>query len=89
MMFHNKHRFPGLISETLCRRLPAELLGDKIQYLSEGMMVQVAKFDGKAIGMELPNTLDLEVVETEPGEQGDRANAGSKPATVAGGSWLC
>eukprot|EP00667_Euglena_gracilis_P017378 EG_transcript_18304 len=66
-------------------RLPGTLLGDKVSYLSEGLGVKVAKFNGKAIDMELPTTLDVEIVDTQPGEQGDRATAGTKPATIAGG----
>ena len=66
-------------------RLPAALLGDNIAYLTEGMDVKVAKYDGRAIDMQLPINIDTPILETEPGEQGDRANAGSKPAVVAGG----
>ena len=44
--------------------------------------------DGTSIGIDLPNTVELEVVETEPGIKGDTATGGSKPATVETGYTL-
>jgi len=42
-------------------------------------------YDDSPIGVDLPTTVDLEVVQTEPGFRGDTANAGTKPATVETG----
>lgn len=42
-------------------------------------------FQGETLGVELPNTVVLEVTETEPGIKGDTASGGSKPATMETG----
>jgi elongation factor P len=65
--------------------LDAEQIGDAVNYLKEGMEVQVVYHDGNAIGIELPRTVDLRVVETAPGFRGDTATAGSKPARLETG----
>lgn len=61
-----------------------QLDGDE-KYLKENMDVQVALYQGKFLGLDLPNTVELEVVETEPGIKGDTASGGSKPATLETG----
>jgi len=63
----------------------AEQLGDSINYLKEGMTLQVASYKGKMVDVELPITVDLEVVETSPGFKGDTVTAGTKPATLETG----
>ena len=42
-------------------------------------------YQGETLGVELPNTVELEVTETEPGIKGDTASGGTKPATVETG----
>ena len=42
-------------------------------------------FHGETLGVELPNSVVLEVTETEPGIKGDTASGGTKPATVETG----
>ena len=49
------------------------------------MEVQVIQFQGEVLGVELPNTVVLEVVETDPGIKGDTASGGSKPAKLSTG----
>jgi elongation factor P len=63
-----------------------ELLGDGIKYLKENMEVLVQIYEGKPIGVTLPNTVELEVVETAPGFKGDTAAGGSKPAKLETGA---
>jgi elongation factor P len=63
----------------------AEQLGDSINYLKEGMTLQVASYKEKMVDVELPITVDLEVVETSPGFKGDTVTAGTKPATLETG----
>lgn len=65
--------------------LPEEFIGDEKYYLKEGMNIQVLYYKDRAIGVELPNYVDLEVVETEPGFKGDTAQGGSKPAILETG----
>jgi len=60
-------------------------LGDTINYLKEGMSLQVSSYQGELVGVELPITVDLQVVDTGPGFKGDTATAGTKPATLETG----
>lgn len=55
------------------------------KFLKENMDCQVAFYQGKVLGIDLPNTVELEVVETEPGIKGDTASGGTKPATLETG----
>jgi elongation factor P len=68
--------------------LPDTLVGDTADYLLEGMPVQVAFHDGAPLYLELPVTVELEVTHTEPGLQGDRSSAGTKPATLETGATI-
>jgi elongation factor P len=60
-------------------------LGDALDYLKENMSVEVSSYQGKLIGVELPITVELEVVETGSGFKGDTATAGNKPAKLETG----
>ncbi|NLJ75793.1 MAG: elongation factor P [Peptococcaceae bacterium] len=66
--------------------MSAEQLGDATKYLKENMSIHVLTFQGKSIGVDLPNSVELEVVETTPGIKGDTASGGSKPATLETGA---
>ncbi|MGC7205289.1 elongation factor P [Mycobacteroides abscessus] len=66
--------------------LSPELVGAAHRFLLEGMTVQVAFNEGAALYIELPVSVELEVTHTEPGLQGDRSSAGTKPATVETGA---
>jgi elongation factor P len=68
--------------------LPESLVGDAARFLLEGLPVQVAFHDGAPLYLELPVTVELIVTHTEPGLQGDRSSAGTKPATVQTGAEL-
>jgi len=65
--------------------LNADLLGDALNYLKEGMSLDILSYDGEPINIELPNSVELEVAETGPGFKGDTATAGNKPATLETG----
>jgi elongation factor P len=62
-----------------------EQAGDKGRYLLDGQVVKVLLFRGQAIDMELPTSVVLEVVETEPGMKGDTVSGATKPAVVQTG----
>jgi elongation factor P len=66
-------------------QLTAEMLGDATKYLLDGMMLERTSYEGETIGVELPITVDLEVVATEPGFAGDTATGARKPATLSTG----
>jgi elongation factor P len=65
--------------------LGKELVGDLMFYLKEGDNAQVTFYDGKPISLELPATVELKVVETEPAVKGATAAAQYKPATLETG----
>jgi len=65
--------------------LTANQIGDVINYLKEGMSLEVSSYKGELIGVELPIAVELQVVETGPGFKGDTATAGTKPAELETG----
>ena len=67
-------------------RLNAEEIGDRVKYLSEGMEANVIFWEGQILEVELPTSVVLEVIETDPGVKGDTAQGGTKPATVETGA---
>src|SRR3954454_11232050 len=62
--------------------LRGEQLGDSVQYLKDGMLVDRTTYQGETIGVELPVTVDLKVMSTEPGFAVDTASGARKPATL-------
>ena len=65
--------------------LNKDALGDAANFLKEEMNVSVMMFKGKVIGIDLPASVELKVIETDPGVRGDTATGGSKPATLETG----
>lgn len=65
--------------------MTAEKLGETAQYLTEGMTLDRTSYEGETIGVELPVTVDLKVVETDPGFAGDTQSGARKPATTETG----
>jgi elongation factor P len=65
--------------------LNEDQIADAKNYLLENMMVNIVDWKGTIIGVELPNTVELKVVETEPGFKGDTATGTTKPATLETG----
>jgi elongation factor P len=65
--------------------LTKEVLGDAIQYLVPQLAVKVEFYDGRPISVELPATVDLKVVETEPGLKGASVSNVTKPAKLESG----
>jgi elongation factor P len=65
--------------------LNSNQIKEQLKFLKENMEVHIQSFQGETLGVELPNTVELEVVETEPGIKGDTASGGSKPATLETG----
>jgi elongation factor P len=62
------------------------LLGDIVLYLIENMDVTVQIFKGKVVGVNLPNFIEVEIVETEPGLKGDTVSGSTKPAKILPGA---
>lgn len=63
----------------------AETVGDAANFLLEGQTATVAMHEGNVLYLDLPASVVLEITYTEPGLQGDRSSAGTKPATVETG----
>jgi elongation factor P len=60
-------------------------LGDAVNYLKDGMELEVLMHEGEPVGVEMPLNVVLEVTSTDPGFKGDTATGGSKPATLETG----
>jgi len=65
--------------------LRRDTLGDAVEYLTPNLQIKVEFYDGKAVGIELPQTVDLKVVETEPGLKSATASSVTKPAKTETG----
>jgi elongation factor P len=65
--------------------VPSATVGDAAHFLLENQNAMVATNEGAPLYVELPPSVVLEVTYTEPGLQGDRSSAGTKPATLETG----
>ena len=67
--------------------LPVEQVGeDTVKFLKENTPVQLSQWNDRLLGVELPQTMELKVTQTDPGLRGDTAQGGSKPATLETGA---
>jgi len=57
--------------------LTAEQLGDALNYLKEGMSLGISSYKGELVGVELPITIELKVIDTGPGFKGNTATGGN------------
>ena len=62
--------------------LGSELVGESVAYLLEGMEVSLESYEGRFVGIELPDQVTLEVKETEPFIKGQTAASSNKPALL-------
>jgi elongation factor P len=65
-----------------------ENMSDAVNYIEDGMPVEVVFFDGKAISVEMPNSVVREVIYTEPAVKGDTSGKVMKPAKISTGMTL-
>ncbi len=65
--------------------LPADVLGDAVNYLKDGLTLDIISYQGEHLDIELPTTVDLEVTFAEPGFAGDTATGATKSCTVETG----
>lgn len=66
--------------------LSADQVGDGVKYLKENMTCYIVLYREAPISVELPNSVELAVTETDPGLRGDTASGGNKPATTETGA---
>ncbi|MBC7514965.1 MAG: elongation factor P [Alkalinema sp. FL-bin-369] len=69
-------------------RLSAAQIGDRVKYLKENMEATVVMWGERVLEVELPNSVVLEVTQTDPGVKGDTATGGTKPAIVETGAQI-
>jgi elongation factor P len=67
-------------------RLNPDQLGDRVKFLKEEMSVNILFWNDTVLDVELPNTIVLEITDTDPGLKGDTATGGTKPAIVETGA---
>ena len=60
----------------------AENMGDALNYIEDGMACEVVFYEGRAISVELPNSVVREIIYTEPGVKGDTSGKVLKPAKI-------
>lgn len=85
-MYHDGDLYYFMNTETYEQPvLSGKILGDAVSYLTDGMMLELESYDGEPITIDLPTTVDLEVIKTDPGYAGDTATNATKPAIVSTG----
>lgn len=85
-LYHDGDLYHFMNTETFEQpALSAETLGDAVYYLTDGMSLEMESWEGEPINIELPTTVDLEVIQTDPGYAGDTATSATKPAVVSTG----
>ena len=89
-LFKSGEKFTMMDSENYEQfELDAEQIGDTVEFMKEGLEgVQVLRYQGRVIGVELPNTVELLVVECAPDERGDTSSGGGKPAKLETGATI-
>jgi elongation factor P len=65
--------------------LKASTLGDAVEYLTANLQIKVSYIDGVAVGVDLPQAVELTVMETEPGIKSATASSVTKPAKLETG----
>lgn len=85
-LYHDDHFYHFMDVETFEQPvLSAKALGDAVNYLKENLTIDLIMYEGEPLDVELPVTVDLEVVESEPGLRGDTATGATKLATLESG----
>ena len=63
----------------------SKVVSEAANYLLDDMTVQVLMFRGRPVAIDVPNFIEAEIVECEPGVKGNTAQGGNKPATISTG----
>lgn len=85
-LYHQGGQYIVMDSETYEQlSFGADLLGDAVSYLRDNAGVTVVFYEDRPIAVELPNAVELAVVETSPSLKGDTVSGSSKPATLETG----
>jgi len=65
--------------------IPKDILGNAVSFLKDNLEVSLSMYEGRVVGVELPKSVELKVVDTSPGYKGDTVSGGGKPATLETG----
>lgn len=65
--------------------LPSSVLGENVNFIKEGLEIDIESYDGEIIGISLPEKVEYEVVETEPAVKGNTATNADKDAKIETG----
>lgn len=85
-LYHEGDLYTFMNTETYDQPvLNASMLGDAVNFLIDGMTVELESYEGETISVELPTTVDLAVIQTDPGFAGNTATNATKPAIVSTG----
>lgn len=85
-LYHDGHHYHFMNNSNFeMLELTDEALGGDAQWLTENMVILAECHDGRPIGVELPSSMELEVVETEPAMAGATKTAMTKPAKLSNG----
>ena len=85
-LYENDGMYTFMDNETYDQtELTKEQLGDALKFLKENMDISLQTFKGSIIGVDLPNSVELEVVECDPGVRGDTATGATKMAKLETG----
>ncbi len=63
-----------------------DIIGQQVNYLTENMTVKICLFNERAVSIELPNSVELKVTQTDPGFKGNTVSNTFKPATLETGA---
>ena len=85
-LYHDDQFYYFMDNETFEQTmLSAKQLGDGVNYLVDGLEIKLETYNGEPINIELPTTVDMKVIDAEPGFAGDTANAPYKACTTETG----
>jgi elongation factor P len=86
-LYQDKGEFCFMDTETFDQVfLTVEQLKENRPFLKENTNVKVLIYNDRIMGIELPNFVDLKIVQTDPGIKGNTVTGGSKPATLESGA---
>jgi elongation factor P len=85
-LYNDGHLYYFMDTETYEQpAINREVLEEIIPYLIENMEVKISSYQGEPLDISIPITVDLEVIDAEPGFAGDTAQGATKPVTVTTG----
>jgi elongation factor P len=85
-LYRDDMGFNFMDGETYEQMSVSELLvGSNADFLTDGMTINLAMFEGTPVDIELPASVELDVTFAEPGVKGDRVSGGTKPVTLSTG----